>query len=136
MKLAQNRIKKFFRDNVESEFNQKNEFFEILQKLLDKGESFELYLRGYASPLASKEYNKLISQRRIDCFKNEIYSVGNGSLKKYLENGSLKLIELPYGESESPDGISDDPNDPRHSIYSPEAALQRKVQAEAIKRKK
>ena len=36
MKLAQNRIKKFFRDNVESEFKQKNEFFEILQKLLEK----------------------------------------------------------------------------------------------------
>ena len=135
MKLAQNRIKKFFRDNVESEFKQKNEFFEILQKLLEKGESFELYLRGYASPLASKDYNVLISQRRIDCFKNEIYNVGNGNLKKYLENGSLKIIELPYGESESPDGISDNPNDPKNSIYSPEAALQRKVQAEAIKRK-
>jgi len=135
MKLAQNRIKKFFRDNVESEFNQKNEFFEILIKLLEKGESFELFLRGYASPLASKEYNKLMSQRRIDCLKNEIYNVYNGGLKKYLENGKLKLVELPYGESEAPEGISDDPNDPRNSIYSPEAALQRKVQAEAIKRK-
>jgi hypothetical protein len=67
--------------------------------------------------------------------KNQINAYKNGVLSKYITSGKIKFVDLPIGETETPSGVSDDLNDPRNSIYSPEASAQRKVHIELIKKR-
>ncbi len=36
-----------------------------------KGKKYEIFLKGYASPLANSEYNYILGQRRVYSVKNE-----------------------------------------------------------------
>ena len=44
------------------------------------------------------------------------------------QDARLKIYEEPFGKSKANPKVSDNPNDPRNSIYNPEAALERKIQ--------
>jgi hypothetical protein len=46
----------------------------------------------------------------------------------------LKIIEKPIGEAQSPDYVSDDINDPRNSIFSIEASVERRVEIVEVNR--
>jgi hypothetical protein len=134
-KKAQQDVDQFFTKSVEGEYARLNKALEQLIGVLEKGETLELYIRGFCSPRSSSSYNKNLAKRRISCMLNQIEIYKNGVFKEYIDNGQLKFIELPIGESAVPKGVSDDVNDPRNSIYSPDAARQRKVHLETIKLK-
>jgi hypothetical protein len=131
---AQEKVKKFFKETVQKEYDRMNEFMTQMQKILERGEALEVQVRGFCSPRATTTYNINLAQRRISCLKNQVASFNKGALKKYINNGTLRFVDLPIGEAEAPGGISDDMNDPRNSICSPEASAQRKVHIEAIKK--
>ena len=95
---------------------------------LKNGNKIEIHIRGFASPLHDKDYNINLSVRRIASVINMINEYKNGSLIKYLENGKLKIIKLPFGENKSDKNVSDSPIDRKNSVYSKEAMLERKIE--------
>ncbi len=132
-KIARAQIDDFFTSKVEYGFEDLNKFTELLKKELSKKKHIRIKIRGYASPLNSPEYNLALSKRRISSLKNFIMDYDNGYFRPYIENpndslSKLSIYEDPLGDSQSLGLVSDNPNDKRNSIYSREAALQRKIQ--------
>ena len=66
--------------------------------------------------------------KKISSFENTILEFKNHKLSKYFENEYLKIIEIPFGETQASKTISDDPKDKKKSIYSIEAILERKIE--------
>ncbi len=126
---------KFFEDEVKAEFNELSAVTALLLKELEKGKKLELAIKGYASPLAQSDYNRKLTQRRIMSVTNYLLDYSDGSFSSYMnsDNPSLKIIEIPYGESESSSYVSDNPLDMKGSIYSIAAARERKVEILKIK---
>jgi hypothetical protein len=132
---AADRIRGFFDNTVSLEYKRLNDFLAQLQIQMEKGESIELSVRGFCSSRSTSNYNLNLARRRISCLKNQINTYKNGLLSKYITSYKIKFVDLPIGETEIPSGVSDDLNDPRNSIYSPEATAQRKVHIELIKKR-
>lgn len=118
---------KFFEKVLKKNFNNLNKVLELLFFDLSKGNKMELQIKGYASPLHSPRYNQNLSQRRISSVINYLKEFKNGILKEYISSGYLVITELPFGESNSSEKVSDDANDKKKSIYSIEAMLERKI---------
>ena len=93
----------------------------------------KINIKGYTSPLNTKEYNIKLAKRRISSLKNYIIRYDNGVFLKYLNGtsesyGKLELIEEPIGEEQASKLVSDNINDKRNSVYSRAAALERRIQ--------
>ena len=130
---AVSEIDNFFKQNVDKGFKNLELFSDLLTKELENGKKVRIKIKGYASPLNSAEYNLALSKRRISSLKNYIKEYNNGYFTQYLKEkdnnkASLTIFEDPLGDSQSNGYISDNRNDKRNSIYSPQAALQRKIQ--------
>ena len=93
----------------------------------------EITIKGFASPLNDSFYNDNLSKRRIMSLDNYLKQYDNGNLNKYIKNGQLIIKHEAYGESEASTNISDNLNDLRNSVYSPAAALERKIKIIAVK---
>jgi hypothetical protein len=122
------KLNNFFESVLQQNFNTLNNVLDILLFDLSNGNIIELQIRGYASPLHKPRYNQNLSQRRIASLMNYIIQFKNGSLKEYISSKKLTITELPLGESNAPDKVSDNPNDKKKSIYSIEAMLERKIE--------
>lgn len=129
---AEMRIETFFETEVKDGHKTLQIFTEALDRTLQKGLTINLYLRGYASPIASDEYNFAIGQRRIQSIRNEFARYNNGILAKYIESGQLKIKQRSYGEESVPEGVSDSQRNVSSSIYSPEASFERRIELEEI----
>ncbi len=121
-------IDDFFEHNLRKSKEEFESFLNILNQYLDEGLTFKIFLKGYASPLASDAYNYNLGQRRIKTIQNEFAAYRNGVLKKYFDSGALEVEEKSYGEETAPKTVSDDPRDLRRSVYSPEASAERRVE--------
>ncbi len=121
------KIEDFFVTDLTANYNKMNEFFDELIIAAENGFELEIGIQGFTSPRASVAYNKLLAGKRIASVKIDMLNYKGGVLKKYLEEGKLIIKELPLGEGKAAIGVSDDIDDPRNSIYSVEAASQRKV---------
>ncbi len=122
----------FFENEVKYEHDKFIKFLAVLEKDLIKGKVYEIFVKGYASPLAKSDYNYNLSQRRIASIYNEFYKYHNGILNKYIKNGQLKLSQKPFGETTAPAGISDNKQDLR-SVFTIEASRERRVEIIEIK---
>jgi len=139
--IAQTAIDSLFDYHILGGFEKVNQVCEMLLQQLEVGMSIKLSIRGYASPLNSPEYNLSLSYRRIQSFINYLRTYQNGVLIQYLDSNEnkpsqLKIIELPFGESIVNPKVSDDRKDLRNSVYSPEAALMRKIRIELYEQSK
>ena len=103
-------------------------FLVQLEQRLAMGEKMELEVRGFASPRSKTDYNKILSERRVNSIKNEMKSFGNGFIKKYLDNGSLKLKDVTFGDNTAKANVIGDLKDERNSIYNIDAARERRVE--------
>jgi hypothetical protein len=134
--LARNKINNFFTDSLEAGLDDLKRFSEMLEKVLLNGETVEITLKGYCSPLASSEYNINLAKRRISSLAMFFKQYNNGVFYKYINNQKLgegKLVfkyvevgELPASK------VSDKLKDKRNAIYSPYAAAERKIQIIAV----
>ncbi|MCC6372333.1 MAG: hypothetical protein IT236_15120 [Bacteroidia bacterium] len=135
-KTAINDINTFFADSLTAGFNHLNRFIDMLQKVLQNGETVRITFKGYCSPLASSDYNINLAKRRVSSLRNYFNEVHDGWFVRYIDNntpGEGKIIfdEMDVGElSESK--ASDDLKDKRNSVYSPSAASERKIQVIAV----
>ena len=100
---------------------------------LKQGKKVQLEIKGYASPLYEKKYNINLSKRRIKSFINLIELYQGMEFSPYLENGYFKIIELPLGENNADNSVSDNPNDKQKSVFSLDAMLERKIEIIDIK---
>jgi outer membrane protein OmpA-like peptidoglycan-associated protein len=125
---AQADIESFFEDELRVSKGEFESFLNILDQYLDEGLSFKIFLKGFASPLASDTYNYNLGQRRISTIQNEFKLTHGGSLQKYFESGDLEVTEKSFGEETAPSSVSDDIRNLRKSIYSPEASRERRVE--------
>ena len=121
-------INNFFEDVLQQNFNTLNAVIDILLLSLKYGNTFEIQIRGYASPLHNSDYNNKLSQRRLYSFINYLHQFKQGVLLEYMHSKKLLINELYFGESTSPKKVSDNPNEKQKSIYSIEAMLQRKIE--------
>ncbi len=131
--LAELDMTHFFESKVQKGYNDLIEVLSIIETELEKGTHIELVIKGYASPLAKSKYNNNLSKRRIQSFKNLLIQYNNGVLKQYITDWSpnkakLTFKEIPFGEDKSEKYVSDNPNDKKKSIYSIQAALERKIE--------
>ena len=118
----------FFDEEVRAGAERLGQLCELLLDRLESGETWEIQLRGFTSPRAESDYNLFLARRRIKSVMNELETWQDGSLKKYIESGHLKISELSLGETASKVGISDKITDEKNSIYHPDAARERRVE--------
>jgi outer membrane protein OmpA-like peptidoglycan-associated protein len=125
---AKRAVENFFENELARGRREFESFMHILDQYLQEGLIFTIYLKGYASPLASEAYNLQLGKRRISSIQNEFKSFRDGILWKYMETGDLVVTQKSFGEETAPKDISDDRKNPRGSIYSPEASKERRVE--------
>ena len=131
-----NRVENFFADSVDAGMDDLKRFTNLLGKVLLKGQTVKITMKGYCSPLASTDYNINLAKRRISSLKNFFSETNNGWFLKYINNqtaGEGKIIfeDVDIGELVA-SKVSDDYKDKRNSVYSPFAAQERKIQIIAV----
>lgn len=134
--VALNKVENFFADSVDAGFEDLKRFSDLLEKVLLKGETVKITMKGYCSPLASTDYNVNLAKRRISSLRNFFNQTKNGWFVKYINNqtpGEGKIIyeDVEIGELLM-SKVSDDLKDKRNSVYSPYAAQERKIQIIAV----
>ena len=125
-------MESFFESDVKGNKERFEQFMKILETELAEGKSYEIILKGFASPRSNNKYNYNLSQRRVKCVENEFSRYNKGVLKKYIKKGLLKISQERFGEDSSPTGIIDDLSDMR-SIYMINASKERRVEIVEIR---
>lgn len=134
--LALNRVENFFEDSVDAGMQDLEKFAQLLEQVLARGEKVKITMKGYCSPLASTDYNVNLAKRRISSLQNYFLEYNNGEFVKYVNNtnpteGSIEFTNEDIGELPI-SKVSDDVKDVRNSVYSPYAAMERKIQIIAV----
>ncbi|MCW3077551.1 MAG: hypothetical protein JWO32_2160 [Bacteroidetes bacterium] len=134
--VALNKVENFFTDSVDAGYEDLKRFSDLLEKVLIKGETVKITMKGYCSPLASTDYNVNLAKRRISSLRNYFSETKNGFFLKYINNtntGEGKIVYEDVDIGELPmSKVSDDLKDKRNSVYSPYAAQERKIQIIAV----
>ena len=127
--ITQTNIEQFFEQEVEDGWRSLRYFTRAMLKRLESSGSYEVELAGFASPRAPTEYNRRLSARRNMSLENYFRRGSEGSLGRYLDNGSLTLSETALGETTARLAeIYERIDRERESIYSREASLERRVE--------
>lgn len=124
-------IDKFFDSDVQGNCKKFERFLSLLGQDLKNGRRIRLTIEGYASPLHSSEYNFNLSKRRIATVINQLMEYNHGELLRYMSGdsaGSLQLREVAYGSSHAPLAVSDNRTDQANSVYSVQAAKERRIE--------
>ncbi len=125
---AAQEIESFFEQDVRDGKDRFVAFIEQLVHRMESGEKIELEVRGFASPRSKSDYNKTLSERRVHSIRNEIRSWNGGRLARYIDNGTLKLKDVSFGDTSAKANVVKDLNDERNSIYNINAARERRVE--------
>ena len=129
---VERKIRQFFKQEVKFGFEQLQSLLQQLELTLELGAKIELNVKGFASPLTNEDYNKRLSKRRIGTLLNYMEQYKRGVFIPFIQQGQLVIIELPIGEAQVNNDVSDNPNDLRQSVYSLSAARERKLEIRSI----
>jgi hypothetical protein len=135
--FAKDAIELFFEDSVEQGMINLNLFCNTLYEIIKSGKQVKVILKAYTSSLASNAYNTNLAARRIFSLKNYFEVFGGGKLLPYMNladttiKGKIEVIELKIGELALPNS-SEDLEDLRNSVYSPNAMAERKIEIISI----
>lgn len=121
-----------FANKVKSANTQLETLLADMEELLKEGKSIVAEVRGFASPLATSVYNVNLTKRRAAALVNYLRKWNDGALVKYMENGQLSFDKKAYGAAQADDSISSDPKDKAKSVYSTDAAYERRVELKVI----
>lgn len=125
----------FFDDEVRRGYERLGQMTEVLYAELQAGARMEVVVKGFTSPRAESDYNLKLGHRRVSSVLNHFNNWNGGLLQSYMQTGQLTITEESFGETTARSGISDRLNDERNSIYSPEAARERRVEIVGIRKK-
>ena len=126
--IAEQKIENFFELEMDTSYQKFLAFTDAVLNRLQLGRSVNIKVQAYTSPLASSQYNLNLSKRRVSSMLNFYKSYKNGMMKKYVDSGKLTIKLVSYGETKAPEGISDNPNDRKNSVFGVGASRQRKVE--------
>lgn len=126
--IATERLNGFFDKDVKGGFAKLEYFADNLDLFLDGGYEVEIMVKGFASPLASEEYNMALTRRRIVSVKNYLRTAKGGVYESYLLNNQLKISTAPLGETLAIAGINDSKKQRELSIFSVEASKERRAE--------
>jgi hypothetical protein len=134
---AYNDITNLFEDSVDAGMQDLERFAQLLLKVVNNNEKVTITMKGFCSPLASTDYNINLAKRRISSLRNYFMEYQNGIFVKFVNKtnsseGSITFIDEEIGELKARPNVSDDYYDTKNSVYSPAAALERKIQIIAI----
>lgn len=134
---AYNDIDILFDDSVDAGMHDLEKFAQLLLKILKDSERVTITMKGFCSPLASNDYNINLAKRRIVSLHNFFIQYQDGVFMPYINNvdstkGSITFIDEEIGELKAQSNVSDDYYDTKNSVYSPAAALERKIQIIAV----
>ncbi len=130
---AEDELDDFFEEKVRKGFEHLNKFSEILLSRLENGDEVEIFIKGFTSPRAQSDYNLALGKRRISSLLNHFASYRDGIFAPYLQSRQLILSERSFGEEQARKTVSDQLEDKRNSIYSVEAAVERRVEIVEIR---
>lgn len=131
-KKTEKEIDSFFKVDIPKGYNDLKLLLDNIKEELNSGWNFKILIRGFASPLASNSYNLKLSKRRINSIINFIQLYQNGIFKDKL--GKQIIFEfIPFGEEVADKKVSDNPKIKNKSIYSINAARERKIELVGIK---
>ncbi|HMX39098.1 MAG TPA: hypothetical protein PKD78_02180, partial [Saprospiraceae bacterium] len=117
----------FERDVKQNGWNRLFAFSEALYKMMERGDSIVLTLRGFASRRAPSAYNLSLTSRRVSSVHNHFNEFDGGIYNRFVKNGQLRIELAPMGEINDL-SVSDAMNDPRRSVYSVGASRQRRLE--------
>jgi hypothetical protein len=122
-------IKKFFNDSVYGNFQRLEIVCSGIKKALSNEQDIVIKLKveGSASSLATDAYNVILSSRRISSIFNYWDEWNDGFIKSAIQNGQIIINKNPRGEQQSTGKVSDDANNQALSVFSLEAASERKI---------
>ncbi len=129
---AKNEMQDFFKHYVDQGLKDLDLFMKHLSKALESGSAFQLKIKGYASPLAKSDYNEKLTLRRIASLINYIKAYDGQKLKKYVDQNILSFEKVPFGEYKADQSVSDDYDDKQNSVYSIQAAKERKIEVLSV----
>ncbi len=120
----------FFDYDVQYNCERFEQFLNLMLDDLKAGHRISMTVEGYASPIHTSKYNELISKRRIASIVNQIMEYKKGILTRYMGTGggSLQIREVAYGSSHAQKGVSADRDKTNKSVYSVEAARERRIE--------
>jgi hypothetical protein len=120
-------------DTVREETKRLDSLTYFAKELLANGYDLEITFKGHASPLAASNYNLNLSKRRIASVVLDLKTRYKGMLAPYFEDGSITIVQNPFGEELAPKEVDDNYNQPKQSVFSPAAAKERRVEIVLIK---
>lgn len=109
-------------------------FSNLLLQRLQEGDRVEIFVKGYTSPRAQSDYNLQLGKRRVSSLINHFRSFQDGILRPFLQQKRLIISERSFGETTAAKTISDDLSDRQRSVYSIDAARERRVEIVEVKR--
>ena len=123
-------IDHFFDNEVQYNCERFEQFLDLLLDDLKAGHRISMTVEGYASPIHTSQYNELISKRRIASIVNQVMEYKKGILTRFMgtNGGSLQIREVAYGSSHASKEVSDDRSKTNKSVYSVEAARERRIE--------
>lgn len=123
------KITDFFKDSVALNFSKLEEFtYQLFYLLANSSSRLKITILGSASPLAETRYNLILSNRRIKSLENYWLQQEDNRFKTWLSEKKIEIIFLPKGEEEAAKTVSDQTKDVRKSIYSKDAAMERRIE--------
>lgn len=130
---AREDIEEFFGIYVQGGYEKLEMLTDYLIEDLSAGNSVQLMISGYCSPLSTTEYNINLARRRIHSLILYLEKAKGGALKPYIERGTedgvrLIIYEDPVGKEKASPFVSDNPHDLRNSVYSRAAAFERRIE--------
>ena len=115
----------FLRDSVATGHDRMILLKRYIKEALQNGETVELTISGYASPLHNSDYNKHLSSRRIVSLLNYLYKADNFALAPYLDGDrpGLTIHTDPQGAVQHTFASEE----ARETVYGLQAAKDRKI---------
>ena len=137
LERAESDIDVLFDDSINAGMEDLEKFAQLMLKVLKDSEKVTITMKGFCSPLASTDYNINLAKRRISSLRNYFMEYQSGIFVRYVNNpnpneGSITFIDEEIGELKARPNVSDDYYDTKNSVYSPAAALERKIQIVAV----
>jgi hypothetical protein len=122
-------IKKFFNDSIYGNFQRLEIVCAGIKKALSNEQDIVIKLKveGSASSLATDAYNVILSSRRISSIFNYWGEWNDGFIKNAIDSGQIVISKNPRGEQQATGKVSDDANNQALSVFSLEAASERKI---------
>ena len=115
----------FMRDSVQTGYARLQLLQQYLTEAMQNGDTVDLVISGFASPLHNSEYNKHLSSRRIVSLLNYLHKADDGRLSSYL-SGDKPGIRL-YISPEGAVNHSFETDEVRETVFGLRAAKDRKI---------